>query len=52
MLIGAEIAGILGALGAIPVAGALQVILVDALKMRRERLVAVPGDTVVEPGNP
>ena len=52
VLIGAEIAGILGALGAIPVAGAIQVILVDALQTRRERLVAVPGDTVVEPGNP
>jgi predicted PurR-regulated permease PerM len=52
VLIGAEIAGILGALGAIPVAGAIQVILVDALQARRERLVAVPGDTVVEPGNP
>jgi predicted PurR-regulated permease PerM len=52
VLIGAEIAGILGALGAIPVAGAIQVILVDALQARRERLVAVPGDTVVDPGNP
>jgi predicted PurR-regulated permease PerM len=52
VLIGAEIAGILGALGAIPVAGAIQVILIDALRARRERLVAVPGDTVVEPGNP
>ena len=52
VLIGAEIAGILGALGAIPVAGAIQVILVDALETRRERLVAVPGETVVEPGNP
>ena len=29
MLIGAKLAGILGALGAIPVAGAIQVILID-----------------------
>ena len=36
VLIGAELAGILGALGAIPVAGALQVIVVDWLRHRRE----------------
>jgi predicted PurR-regulated permease PerM len=35
VLIGAELAGVLGALGAIPVAGALQVLLVDYLKHRR-----------------
>ena len=29
VLVGAELAGILGALGAIPVAGAIQVILID-----------------------
>jgi len=53
VLIGAEIAGILGALGAIPVAGAIQVILVDALRARREALVVtVPGEGAVEPGNP
>jgi predicted PurR-regulated permease PerM len=51
VLIGAEIAGILGALGAIPAAGAIQVILVDALRARRESLVAVP-EGVIEPGNP
>jgi predicted PurR-regulated permease PerM len=51
VLIGAELAGILGALGAIPVAGALQVLLIDWLRNRRERKVpAVPaipqtGDT-------
>jgi predicted PurR-regulated permease PerM len=39
VLIGAELAGVLGALGAIPVAGAIQVILVDYLRNRRERLV-------------
>jgi predicted PurR-regulated permease PerM len=37
ILIGAELAGILGALGAIPVAGSLQVLLVDWLRYRRER---------------
>ena len=35
VLIGASLAGILGALAAIPVAGAIQVILVDVLKQRR-----------------
>jgi predicted PurR-regulated permease PerM len=37
VLIGAELAGILGALGAIPVAGAIQVLVVDWLGHRRER---------------
>jgi len=41
VLIGAEIAGVLGALGAIPVAGAIQVVLVDWLHHRRGR-VEVP----------
>jgi predicted PurR-regulated permease PerM len=40
VLIGAELAGILGALGAIPVAGALQVIVVDWQRHRRERASA------------
>jgi len=39
VLIGAELAGILGALGAIPVAGAIQVLMVDWLRHRRERSV-------------
>jgi predicted PurR-regulated permease PerM len=39
VLIGAELAGILGALGAIPVAGAIQVLIVDWLRHRRERQV-------------
>ena len=43
VLIGAELAGILGALGAIPVAGALQVLLVDWLRHRRELKVAAAG---------
>jgi predicted PurR-regulated permease PerM len=53
VLVGAEIAGILGALGAIPVAGTIQVILVDTLRVRRERSIITPsGEPVVEPGNP
>jgi predicted PurR-regulated permease PerM len=35
VLIGAELAGVLGALGAIPVAGTLQVLLIDYLRHRR-----------------
>jgi predicted PurR-regulated permease PerM len=35
VLIGAQLAGVLGALAAIPVAGSLQVILVDWLRQRR-----------------
>ena len=38
ILIGAELAGILGALAAIPVAGSIQVVLVDWLRYRRERI--------------
>src|SRR5205085_5918431 len=40
VLIGAELAGILGALGAIPVAGAIQVLIVDWLRHRREQRAA------------
>ena len=39
VLIGAELAGVLGALAAIPVAGAFQVLLVDYLKHRRDAQV-------------
>jgi predicted PurR-regulated permease PerM len=45
ILIGAELAGILGALAAIPVAGSIQVILRDILAVRRSRAdepVALP----------
>jgi predicted PurR-regulated permease PerM len=42
VLIGAQVAGILGALGAIPVAGAIQVILGDWLAHRRRSLVERP----------
>jgi predicted PurR-regulated permease PerM len=40
VLIGAEVAGVLGALGAIPIAGTIQVLLVDNLRHRRERRAA------------
>jgi predicted PurR-regulated permease PerM len=51
VLIGAEVAGILGALGAIPVAGSFQVVLVDWLEHRRaERASAVlDGDGAAAP---
>jgi predicted PurR-regulated permease PerM len=42
VLVGAEIAGVLGALAAIPVAGGIQVILMDYLRARRERAIETP----------
>jgi predicted PurR-regulated permease PerM len=42
VLIGAELAGILGALAAIPVAGTMQVLLREWVAARRERLLEVP----------
>ena len=42
VLIGAELAGVLGALAAIPVAGTIQVLIVDWLRQRRERLLETP----------
>jgi predicted PurR-regulated permease PerM len=42
VLVGAELAGILGALAAIPVAGSLQVIIRDQLAHRRSQQVVVP----------
>ena len=47
VLIGAELAGVLGALAAIPVAGTIQVILVDWLKHRRARGRPDPTPTTV-----
>jgi predicted PurR-regulated permease PerM len=44
VLIGAQIAGVLGALGAIPVAGTIQVLVVDWRKNRR-RQVGAPAAT-------
>jgi predicted PurR-regulated permease PerM len=40
VLIGAELAGVLGALGAIPVAGTIQVLIVNWLEHRKERRAA------------
>ena len=49
VLIGAALAGILGALAAIPVAGTIQVIIRDALAHRRQLLVETVGPSVPEP---
>jgi predicted PurR-regulated permease PerM len=49
ILIGAELAGVIGALGAIPVAGSIQVILRDWLQYRRTRLVERPPGVATEP---
>jgi predicted PurR-regulated permease PerM len=38
VLIGAELAGVIGALGAIPIAGTIQVLIVDWLEHRRSRI--------------
>jgi predicted PurR-regulated permease PerM len=43
VLVGAELAGVLGALAAIPVAGSLQVILREFLRGRQERPAGAPG---------
>lgn len=45
VLVGAEVAGVLGALAAIPVAGAIQVLIVDFMRARRERAVDSPAIT-------
>jgi predicted PurR-regulated permease PerM len=42
VLIGAQVAGILGALGAIPIAGTIQVLLVDWQRHRRQRALETP----------
>ena len=47
VLIGGSVAGVLGALGAIPIAGTIQVLIREYLLYRRERLVAPVG---AEPG--
>ena len=47
VLIGSELAGVIGALAAIPVAGSIQVILVDWLKHRRGRRGPDPTPTTV-----
>ena len=43
VLMGAELAGVIGALGAIPVAGTIQVIVVDWLHYRRQKILDPPG---------
>ena len=43
VLMGAELAGVIGALGAIPVAGSIQVVVVDWLANRRQRILDPPG---------
>jgi predicted PurR-regulated permease PerM len=44
VLIGAEVAGVLGALGAIPVAGTVQIVLLDWLEHRRAEAESHPAD--------
>jgi predicted PurR-regulated permease PerM len=48
VLIGAEVAGVLGALGAIPIAGSIQVILIDWLEHRKQARSAVL-ETPIDP---
>jgi predicted PurR-regulated permease PerM len=45
VLVGAELAGVLGALAAIPVAGAIQVLILDFMRARRERAIKTPATT-------
>jgi predicted PurR-regulated permease PerM len=47
VLIGSELAGVIGALAAIEVAGALQVLLIDWLKYRKARGSPDPTPTTV-----
>jgi predicted PurR-regulated permease PerM len=49
ILVGAKLAGILGALGAIPVAGAIQVLLIDWQQHRRAQAAPVPDALPQEP---
>jgi predicted PurR-regulated permease PerM len=49
VLVGAELGGILGALAAIPVAGAIQVIVRDQLAHRRARRTPAPASAAAEP---
>jgi predicted PurR-regulated permease PerM len=52
VLVGAKLAGILGALGAIPIAGAIQVVLLDWQRHRREGLVVSPAEPLPERESP
>ena len=50
VLIGASLAGVLGALGAIPIAGTIQVVVSDVIEHRRARVAATaPGEPTTEP---
>jgi predicted PurR-regulated permease PerM len=49
VLIGAQLAGILGALAAIPVAGSLQAIFREAIAFRRDAVIETPAGVAVEP---
>mgnify|MGYP000259328610 CR=1 FL=1 len=49
VLIGAELAGVVGALGAIPVAGAIQVLILDWQESRRERKAVLANEPPPEP---
>jgi predicted PurR-regulated permease PerM len=49
VLIGAKLAGVLGALGAIPVAGTIQVLLLEWLQIRREARAAAATSSVSSP---
>jgi predicted PurR-regulated permease PerM len=51
VLMGAKLAGVVGALGAIPIAGSIQVVLLDWLAHRR-RTVLEPGSSPGAPGLP
>jgi len=49
VLIGAQLAGILGALAAIPVAGSLQAIFREVIAFRRDAMIETPAGVAVEP---
>ena len=48
VLIGAEVAGVLGALGAIPIAASLQVVVADWQRERRARREAAMSELTIE----
>lgn len=52
VLIGAELAGVVGALGAIPLAGAIQVLILDWLEIRRARVGQPAAAPAAEPEAP
>jgi predicted PurR-regulated permease PerM len=52
VLIGAQIAGVVGALVAIPVAGAIQILIRDLTEMRRETGGDPPSASAVDPALP